>query len=425
MPTAIKNEFYTHACGGPFVICQAAFLYTDGTGGNPNLDNPQQEVYLFQICQGIEEAIMVAESVNTPPTAPTPSVPTPAVPAVTNKPTSPPPPTYTPTNDPPPTSNPVEPTTFSGDLPLQLTYLAAVSSSVSTEELQLANSTTRGSLLGAMNAWSFLTAKSDFENGSVRQIGQRGGRRLRSRHLRLHGGRRRRELLVVPIPMLETNGEQYMDIIDVECNPGLLTSLIQEGDHCIQITTNLTLQLNNEPIGSQNETMRFFTYEFQESLLDGSYYSMIQPDETRAEFRAVSPVPVTGAVVIEDVTDSDSSATGPTPKPTTSFVDRVIGANPDQGEEEPSSSNIGGIIGGIVGGLLFVGIAGFFVYRRKQSQYKDDFSSHSGSGKKRNFDPANDLDGGAVNSSRDEFSSGESQSSGSMQSYSGSDSSLS
>jgi len=32
LPKAVRDEFYNHACGGPNVICDNAFLYADGSG---------------------------------------------------------------------------------------------------------------------------------------------------------------------------------------------------------------------------------------------------------------------------------------------------------------------------------------------------------------------------------------------------------
>ena len=56
LPANVRGEFYRQACGGPLIICDNAFLYTDGTqsGEGPS---PQQEVYLYQVCTGVEEAI--------------------------------------------------------------------------------------------------------------------------------------------------------------------------------------------------------------------------------------------------------------------------------------------------------------------------------------------------------------------------------
>ena len=76
-------------------------------------------------------------------------------------------------------------------------------------------------------------------------------------------------------------------------------------------------------------------------------------------------------------------------------------------------------------GLFALGLI-FFAYRRVKNR-SDDFSKDSGSYKKREFDdPTDDLEGGrprafgdASSSSWVEFSSSSSQSSGSMQSYSG------
>ena len=56
LPANLRGEFYTHACGGPSIICENAFLYTDGTGEG-EIPDPQQEVYLYHVCIGVEQAI--------------------------------------------------------------------------------------------------------------------------------------------------------------------------------------------------------------------------------------------------------------------------------------------------------------------------------------------------------------------------------
>ncbi|EJK60634.1 hypothetical protein THAOC_18973, partial [Thalassiosira oceanica] len=76
LPPAVRGEFYRHACGGAFVICDSAYLYADGadTGRDPSPD-AQQEVYLYQVCLGVEGAIEEAR-------------PEPAVPATTGRPSA-------------------------------------------------------------------------------------------------------------------------------------------------------------------------------------------------------------------------------------------------------------------------------------------------------------------------------------------------
>mmetsp|Transcript_20820 Transcript_20820/g.48887 ORF Transcript_20820/g.48887 Transcript_20820/m.48887 type:complete len:385 (-) Transcript_20820:116-1270(-) len=57
LPPLLRNEFYTQACGGPFIICDA-FLYAGGAdaGSDPSRD-AQQEAYLSRLCLGVERAI--------------------------------------------------------------------------------------------------------------------------------------------------------------------------------------------------------------------------------------------------------------------------------------------------------------------------------------------------------------------------------
>ncbi|KAL7550755.1 hypothetical protein ACHAWF_013981 [Thalassiosira exigua] len=54
LPPAMRGEFYRHACGGPHVICENAYLYTEGIDAEASA---QQEVYLFRVCVGVENAI--------------------------------------------------------------------------------------------------------------------------------------------------------------------------------------------------------------------------------------------------------------------------------------------------------------------------------------------------------------------------------
>lgn len=56
-PEQIRQEFNKFACGGVNFICDEAYLYTDGTAPDDPLPDPQQEVYLYQVCEGVESAI--------------------------------------------------------------------------------------------------------------------------------------------------------------------------------------------------------------------------------------------------------------------------------------------------------------------------------------------------------------------------------
>lgn len=56
-PEGIRQEFNLHACGGKDFVCPEAYLYTDGTAPNDPVPEEQQEVYLYQVCTGVEDAI--------------------------------------------------------------------------------------------------------------------------------------------------------------------------------------------------------------------------------------------------------------------------------------------------------------------------------------------------------------------------------
>ena len=87
---------------------------------------------------------------------------------------------------------------------------------------------------------------------------------------------------------------------------------------------------------------------------------------------------------------------------------------PDQPEEK-SGGNAGAIAAGVLVPLIVIAIAGLFIQRRRSSRRPRKLRS------KKSRDYAGDLAGGPLGSdrsSRDEFSSGDSDSSGSMKSYS-------
>ena len=56
-PEQIRQEFNKFACGGINFICDEAYLYTDGTAPGDPVPDPQQEVYLYQVCEGVESTI--------------------------------------------------------------------------------------------------------------------------------------------------------------------------------------------------------------------------------------------------------------------------------------------------------------------------------------------------------------------------------
>lgn len=190
LPTALKEEFYTHACGGPYVICANAYLYTNGMNGNGStVLDPQQVVYLFEVCKGVEEAIEEAKAAGS-----------------TNVSIPPPTPTVVDTLAPTPTiiiDEDDDGSLFTGEIPMNLTYQAAVSSVINVKDLNMANSTIRGHLLDAMTTWSRTTARqAGFGVAATQSV---------RRNLK---GSQRRILLVYPEPLVEANGTKLMHVME-------------------------------------------------------------------------------------------------------------------------------------------------------------------------------------------------------------------
>ncbi|KAL7549206.1 hypothetical protein ACHAWF_012477, partial [Thalassiosira exigua] len=190
LPAAARDEFYRHACGGPHVICEEAYLYArgvDGAGEAP----AQQEVYLYQVCAGVEGAIEASK---------------PKMVLATAKPTDAP--ARSPTRSPTARGPTSSPNAWPRE-ELTLTYRAAASAKLDTRELRSTESVGRAELLGAMNEWSFMTAAKydahvgEGETGSV--FASPGSRLLR-------GGRK---LVVTPVPLVENLGEELIWIVGV------------------------------------------------------------------------------------------------------------------------------------------------------------------------------------------------------------------
>jgi hypothetical protein len=75
LPEQVRQEFNKLACGGGNIFCSEAFLYTNGTKPNDPVPPPQQEVYLYQVCVGVENAIEeTLPKTEKPTSSPTPPV---------------------------------------------------------------------------------------------------------------------------------------------------------------------------------------------------------------------------------------------------------------------------------------------------------------------------------------------------------------
>ena len=77
----------------------------------------------------------------------------------------------------------------------------------------------------------------------------------------------------------------YIKYSHTECNPQEIPIPLQSTDHCIQLSTNLTLQFEDEPLNSQDEATLYFETEFNNDIEDGTYYLLIAPPETQEQFR--------------------------------------------------------------------------------------------------------------------------------------------
>jgi len=256
--------------------------------------------------------------------------------------------------------------------------------------------------------------------------------------------------VVYPKPSVETGGTSLMDVVDVECSEEIKVEVQLEGtDHCIEVSTNVTLEFFGEPAGSNStDTIAYFEDRFEMDVESGAFLDLIVPPSTKREFRAtysaadppsagnametVEPVP---PVVADDNGEFDADE----------FLQQAEDAkNPGGagGDGEGGGSNAAGIAAGVCIGFLVVGVAGFFVYRNRvygRFWWADD-KSHDGDENSRTNrdgresystpefgreDGANDLrgradDDGSEASSRDQISSGGSDSdSSSMASFSG------
>ena len=214
---------------------------------------------------------------------------------------------------------------------------------------------------------------------------------------------------------------------NIECNLQEMPIPLQPTDHCIQIATNLTLQLTNEPSGSQTTTKSYFEDEFNEDIQNTQFYLSIVPESTQQMFRHLY-LPSPDDVIIGSK-DGDIS---PTKSPTKGGYDadellKEIQGDSSNNNDDGGGTPVAGIAAGVSVGVVAL-IIGLFVYRKRR-KYHDDWSSKSSNSSynKKEFDPSNDLErgdlsgrsGGSQYSSR--YSS-HSQSSGSIQSYSGSES---
>ena len=358
LPSSIKGVFYKIACGGEYTICEEAYLYTDGIQDDTN---PQDVVYLFELCNGVEDAIAeekgddnVATTTNGPTQTPT------AEASLT---------TVEPTSVPGFTISTSTPTIASiSEEILVLTYRAVVTDTITSSNLNDPTSAYRSQLLGAMSTWTMKTT-SKVNNGSVER------KRKREQQSRNNS----RELLVYSKPLVETDGTSLMDVVDVECDAENATFMT---DHCIEIKNTVILEFVNEsPNSNHNSTLDYIEEKFETDINNGEFRNLILPTSTKEEFRLLYSS--------TDTTSTDENAALLNP-------DNLI----DDGDKK--KTNIIAIVASSCIVLLLIGVVvGLFIHRRHN--YKADKSDAVDGTSERDgresyatpdFDTPNDLEGG-------------------------------
>lgn len=360
LPSSIKGVFYKIACGGEYTICEEAYLYTDGIQDDTN---PQDVVYLFELCNGVEDAIAeekgddnVADATNTPTQTPTVEA------SLTE---------VTPTAVPGFTVSTSTPTIASiSEEILVLTYRAVVTNTITSSILNDPTSTYRSQLLGAMSTWTMQTT-SKVNNGAVER------KRKREQQSRKNGSR---ELLVYSKLSVETpDGTSLMDVVDVECDAENTTFMT---DHCIEVKNTVILEFVNEsPNSNHNDTLNYMEDKFVTDINNGEFRNLILPTSTKEEFR-----------LLYSSTDS------------TSTDENAALLNPDNaiGDADKKKTNTITIVASSCIALSLIGVVvGLFMRRRNHRSDKSDvvdgISERDGResyAATPDFDTPNDLEGG-------------------------------
>lgn len=426
LPSSIKGAFYKIACGGEYTICEEAYLYTNGIEDDTN---PQDVVYLFELCKGIEDAIKEEASddddgdlaTTTKPTKKPTRAPTTAAPAGrtdeprTEEPTTGPGFVVTTTTSKPtmgatfvvgPSTN-YNGTTFEEEK-LVLTYRAVVSDTITSLNLNNMAYVYRSQLLGAMSTWTMMTA-SEVNNGAV-------GRKRVSEQER-NGWGRSRGLLVYSQPSIEeTGGASLMDVFDVNCGEEQEAVVMQQTDHCIEVKTRVTLVFVNEPPNSnRSNTLVYFEDKFEISIDTGDFRNLIVPNSTKEQFRVLY----------------SASHAGNGTMSATAFIPGDLIAEADENKEGEKKLNTIAIAAASCIVLVVFGVLSIFIYHRRRSfgnwSDKGDDSTSGRDAREScatpDFNASHDLEGGEKKRGDvvvgSDASSGDSESdSSSMESYS-------
>jgi len=386
-PEQIRQEFNKHACGGENFICEQAYLYTEGTAPNDPLPDPQTEVYLYQVCEGVESAIEETLPKTEKPTdSPTSSAPTVA---------------------PSPAVNVVEETVL-------LNYQITVPSFITEGGFQNGDNDESEELKEAL-----LTAVQAWTQEKASELSREGGGDVFERKKK-HG----RNLAVT----IDLEKVQFTNVTSADC----ITEPAQFRDKCLDIQMAVPLQLTGNQSLTPEGIKGTIELMFEEALKDGSFYDSL-PAEVRDYISGIS-APNIVEVPLSPPPTAQATVVAPTPpqesfNPQTPSTDSIRAPEPAPAPspDEGGDSSIIRIAAGVSAGLVVI-IAGFFVFRRRQSQKRrfDNTDSTPSFGKRASNDSApkglfsafapkrkdvqsDDLEWGQDQSSDD---------SGSMQSYS-------
>jgi len=348
LPEAVRQEFNKFACGGANFICDEAYLYTDGTAPDDPVPAPQQEVYLYQVCEGVESAIEE--------TLPK-----------TEKPTG------SPTSAPSPPAMVVEET-------MLLNYQISVPSFITEEGFQNGDTYESEELKEAL-----LTAVQTWAQNTASELSQEGDGSVFARKQRENKQQQHGRVLAVTI---DPDQIQFTNITNAVCN----TEPTQLRDVCLDIQMEIPLQLSGNQSLTPGEIKDTMQLKFEEALKDGSFYGSLPPEvldyisgisQKQISKEALSPSPTAQATVV-----------APSP-PQEEVVDPQIGVPsvkapepaPAPSPEGGGDSSVVGIAAGVSAGLVVI-IAGFFVFRRRQAQKRkfDNTDSTPSFGKRESND---------------------------------------
>lgn len=163
--------------------------------------------------------------------------------------------------------------------------------------------------------------------------------------------------------------------------------LERDSDHCIVVSTNVTLEFADGPTTGSNRTdaIAFLEDRFELDVESGIFFREDVPTPTRREFRAIHSARTPAGNVTTTI--SHEPVVGVAPAPPGYDVD-----GPLEGEEEDSrsggSSNAAGIAAALCVGLVAVGTIGLFVYHRRRdvNRLRRSYSWWIGNGKSHSED---------------------------------------